>query len=111
MPRVGPHPETVQRDAIPLEGELTALQYLKCQCRWRVVENDDVETIGRDVSGKSLDHAAQARSCVNPSGGDIDQNRDVDVAIGAGASGCLGSEKESGLDLRQRFCGVGDGAQ
>jgi hypothetical protein len=111
MPRVGAHSEAVQRDTIPLESKLTALQDLKCQCRRRVVEDDDVETVGSDVSGKSLDYAAEPRSCINANGRAIDQNRDVDIAVGAGTSGHLGSEEESSLDLRQRFCSVGDGAQ
>jgi hypothetical protein len=103
--------DVVDARALAVRAAGAVLQYLKCQCRWRVVEDDDVETIGCDVSGKSPDYAAQARSCINASGGRIDQNRHIDVAIGAGAPGCLGSEKESGMDLRQRFCGVGDGAQ
>jgi hypothetical protein len=52
---------------------------LKCQCRRRVVETDDVEPIGGDVSGESFDRAAQLRSRIKVSGGAIDQNRDVDV--------------------------------
>jgi hypothetical protein len=111
MSRLRAHSEAVQCDAIPLESEFAVLQYLKCQCRRRVVEDDDVETVGSDVSGKSLDYAAEPRSCINANGRAIDQNRDVDIAVGAGTSGHLGSEKESSLDLRQRFCSVGDGAQ
>ena len=96
--------------AVALESELSALQYLKRQRRWRVVEDDHVETIGGHVSGKCCDHAAQPPAGVVTGRIAVDENCYVDVAVGARPPGRLRPEEKSGLNLGQRLGSTGDGA-